>query len=153
MAGLQADTCRHRVAAVAEQQVVALAQRGGQVEPRDAAARAAELPAVAAEDDGRAVKLLEHARSHNAHHADVPGQLAFNDDEVGLRVEPGAQGADDFLGDAALDLLALAVCASSAWAMGMASARSRRQQQTQGVLGGLQPAGGVEPGASWKPTS
>ena len=107
--GWQAHSRGHGVAAVAEQQVVAFPQRGGQVETGNAAARAAELLAIAAEDDGRPVELLEHARRDNAHDADVPRQLTLDDDEVGLRVEPGAHRADDFLGDAAFDLLALAV--------------------------------------------
>ena len=134
------------MAAVAEQQVVALAQRGGQVEAGDAAARAAQLVAVAAEDDGRAVELLEHARGDNAHDADVPGQLALDDDEVGLRVEPGAHGADDFLGDAAFDLLALAVVGVELLRDGQRFGEVAGQEQAQGFLGGFQAAGGIEAG-------
>ena len=39
----------------------------------------------------------------------MPGGLSLHDDVVGGRVEPCANGLDDFLGDPALDPLPLAV--------------------------------------------
>src|ERR1035441_6989980 len=86
--GLQGDSRRHRVAAVADQQIITLAQRGSQVEPGDAAPGPTELRAVASEDDGWAVELLEHTRGDNPHHPDVPGQLTFDDGEISQGVEP-----------------------------------------------------------------
>ena len=100
--------------------------------------------AVAAEDDGRPVELLQHARRDDAHDADVPGQLAFDDDEIGLRVELGAHRADDFLGDAAFDLLALAVARVQVLRERQRFGEVAGQQQAQGFFGGFQPAGGVE---------
>ena len=35
-----------------------------------------QLLAVPADDEGGPVKFLQHARRHDAHHADVPEQLA-----------------------------------------------------------------------------
>ena len=78
-------------------------------------------------------------------HADVPEQLAFDDDKIGFGIEPRPHRADDFLDDAALDLLAFAIVGiESSGPCGMASARLARQQQMQRFLGGFQPAGGVE---------
>ena len=84
---LKAQARRHRVAAVPHEQIVALAQRGGQIKSRDAAARTAPFAAFAAENDRGPVKLLQHARRDDADHADVPEQLPLDDDEIRLRIE------------------------------------------------------------------
>src|SRR6185437_17022952 len=81
----------------------------GEVETGDAAAGAAPLLAFTTDDDGRAIKFLEHARGNDPDHADVPEQLAFHDDEIGVGIELGADGADDFVNDAAFDFLAFAI--------------------------------------------
>ena len=95
--------------AVSHQQILALAQGRREVEPFDTAPRTAPFLSFASNDDRRSVKLAQHARSDNADDSHVPEQLAFDDDVVGLRVEFCAHGANRFLGDAALDLLAFAV--------------------------------------------
>jgi hypothetical protein len=59
--GGEADSGGHGVTAVADEQVVALAQSGGEVKTGDAASRTAPFGAVASDNDGRAIKLLEHA--------------------------------------------------------------------------------------------
>ena len=41
------------------------------------------LAVLAADDDGGPVKFLQHARRHDADDADVPEQLALDDDEIG----------------------------------------------------------------------
>ena len=82
-----AQARRHRVTAVAHEQIAAFAQRGGQIKTRDAAARTAPFAALAAENDGGPVKLLEHARRDDADDADVPEQLSLDDDEIRLRIK------------------------------------------------------------------
>jgi len=104
------------------------------------------LPGIAPEDEGRAVELLEDARGDNADDADVPGHLAFDNDEVGLRVEPGAQGADDFVGDGAFDLLALAVVGVELLGDGQRLREVGGQEEAEGVFGGFEAARGVESG-------
>ena len=76
---------------------------------------------------------------------------SFDDDKVGLRVEPGAQAGDDFVGDAALDLLALAVLRVQGLRDGQRLGEVAGQQQAQGILGGFQAAGGIEPGRELEP--
>ena len=61
--------------------------------PGDAPARTAHLAVLAADDDGRPVKFLKHARRHDTHDADMPEQLPLDDDEIRLRVEFGAHRA------------------------------------------------------------
>src|SRR6185437_8182283 len=63
--GGDAQAGGHGVAAVAEEEVVAFAQGGGEVETGDAAAGAAPLLAFTTDDDGRAIKFLEHARGND----------------------------------------------------------------------------------------
>src|SRR6185295_19428050 len=86
-----------------------LPERGREVESFDAAAGPAPFVTVAPDDYGGTMELLEHARRHDADHADVPHQLAFDDDVVGGGIEFTAQGVDGVVGDVALDLLAFAV--------------------------------------------
>jgi hypothetical protein len=134
------------VATVADQQVIALAQRRGQIETRNAAAGPTEVLAITPENDSGAVELLEHARRNNPDDADVPGQLALDDDEVGLCVESRTQVADDFIGDAALDLLPRTVMGVQLLRDGQGFSQVGGQQQTQGVLGGFEAARGIETG-------
>ena len=54
--------------------------------------------------------------------------------------------ANDFLGDGAFDLLALAVVGVQVLREGQRFGEVAGQQQAQSVLGGFQPAGGVETG-------
>ena len=100
---------RHRVTAVTQKQIVALAQRRREIETFNAAARPAPFLALTTDDNGGPVKLAQHARGHDPDHPDVPEQLSLDDDIIGVRVESGPHGADDFLGNSALDLLALAI--------------------------------------------
>ncbi len=107
--GFKAEACGHGVSAVADQQMIALAQGSGEVETGDAAAGAAPFGAVPTDDDGGAIELLEDARSNDPDDADVPGLLAFDDDEIGLRIEPRANGGNGLFGDGAFELLAFTV--------------------------------------------
>src|SRR5690348_11096451 len=97
------------MATVTNEQVAALAQRGGEVETGDASARAAPLVAIAADNNGWAVESLQDARCDDADNADVPWHLAFDDDEIVLGFEFGMEIVDDLLGNIALDFLALAI--------------------------------------------
>ena len=138
------------MAAVVHQQVGALAQRRRQVEPRNAAAGPAPDVALAADNDRGPVKLVEHTRRHDTHHADMPHQLALHDDEVGLRVKLRPQGAGDLLHDAALDFLPFAVVRVEVPGDGQGLHQVACEEQAQGFLGVLEPAGGIEPRAQLK---
>ena len=136
---------RHRVAAVAYQQVVAFPQRRREVETFNAAPRTAPFVSFAAQDDRGPVKLAQHARSNNADDADVPKQLAFDNDVIRFRVESRAHGADDFLRDAAFDLLALAVPRVQIAGQGFGFRAVPREQQMQRFRGGFQSSRRIEP--------
>ena len=129
---------------VADEQVVALAQRGGEVEALDAAARPAPLRRVAAQDERGPVELAQHAGGHDAHDADVPEELPLDDDEVARRVEARANGPDDFVGDGALDGLALAVAMVEGAGDGFGGGEVGGAQEFEGFGGVLQAPGGIE---------
>src|SRR5258705_6589905 len=95
--------------AVAHEQFVAIAQRRCQVKPVDAAARTAPLLAVAAKNDRWAVELLQDARGNDANHADVPRQVAFDDNKMSGWIELTADLFDEPFCDATFDLLSLAI--------------------------------------------
>ena len=141
--GFKGQTRRHRVATVAHQQVRTIAQRGGQVESFDAAARAAPILAVTAEDEGGTVKGSHHARGDDSDDANVPKQLAFDDDVIRLGVEFCRDRADDFVGDGALDFLALPVAGIQFARQRFGGGKVSRQQQLEGRLGILQSPGGI----------
>ena len=61
-------------------------------------------------------------------------------------IEFGAHGGDDFVGDAAFDLLALAVAGVQLMRDGQRLVQAAGQQQAQRVFGGFEAAGGVETG-------
>ncbi|OPZ41276.1 MAG: hypothetical protein BWY94_02472 [Actinobacteria bacterium ADurb.BinA094] len=104
---IQGDADGHRVAAPAAEQPVAVAERLHEVDAEDAAAGALRQLALAAEHDAGAVELPRHAAGHDADHAGVPVVVVKHDAVVG-RVE-FLDLALGVLGDAALDVLALAV--------------------------------------------
>lgn len=105
---------------------------------------------ISAENNGRPIKFLEHPGSDDANHSEVPEQLAFHEDKVPGGIEAGADGADDFLRDGALDPLALPV-------LGIQTARDSlrlggvlAEQQLQCFERILEPTGRVEPGGKLK---
>ncbi len=87
---------------------------------------------------------MQHARGDDAHHADVPKQLSFDDDEISLGIEFRADGADDFIDDAAFDFLTLAIAHVESLRDGRGFGLIAREEQAQGFLGGFQAAGGVQ---------
>src|SRR5439155_21366066 len=87
----------------------ALGQRRRGVGRFKAPARATPFLAVAADNDGGPVKLAQRARGDDPDYSDVPEQLSLDDDKIVVRVEAGPHSADDFLGNAAFDLLTLAI--------------------------------------------
>src|SRR5271170_1843370 len=95
--------------AVAREQIAALAQRRRQIKTSDATTRPAPFATLAANNDRRAIKFLQHARRDNTDDADVPEQLSFDDDKIGFGIKPRTDGTDDFPDDATLDLLPLAI--------------------------------------------
>jgi hypothetical protein len=144
--GREAQSSRHGVAARADQQVAAFPQGSGQIEPRNTTARAAEFRAVPAKDNGRAIELLEDTGGDNADDTDVPGHIAFDDDEVGLGVEPDAHGAKDLVGNGAFDFLPLAVMRVQILRERQRFGQVAGQEQAQGFFGRFEPARGVEAG-------
>src|SRR5204862_3426934 len=99
----------HGMAPMTNQQISALAQTGGQIEPRNAPAGTAPVGAIPADNDRRPIKLLEHARSHDPHHADMPGRLPFDDYEIGRGIELRAHRGDGFLRDFSFYSLTLTI--------------------------------------------
>src|SRR2546428_3625354 len=97
------------MAAMPHEQIAALSQCASQIEARDAATGASPMSAIASHNYCWPIKLLEHPGSHNAHHADVPWQLALDDYQIGLGLEFCLHGANNFLGDCTLDFLPLTV--------------------------------------------
>ena len=136
----------HRVSAMADEQVVAVAQRGGEIKALDAAAGATPFVALATDDDGGAVKFLEHARGDDADDADVPEQPSLNEDVVAFGLERAAQRADGFVSDGAFDLLTLAVAGVQAGRDGRGRGGVARKQEAEGFLGGFESTGGVQAG-------
>src|SRR5438034_7073092 len=102
------------------------------------------MRAIASHDNGRPIKLLEHTRSNYAHDADVPGRVAFNDDEVSRRFEFGLNSLDDLLADGALDLLTLAVAGIELLRQRQSLSHIAGQQQPQGFFGRLQSTGRIK---------
>ncbi len=88
--------------------------------------------------------MLEHARGDNAHDADVPKQLAFDDDEVARRIELGPHRADGLIGDAALDSLAFAVLRVQLLRQRHRFGQAAGHEQVESGFCGLQPARGIE---------
>jgi len=94
---------------LAKKQVGTLAQSTGQVEAWNAAAGAPVGRAIAAEYDRWAIELLKHAGGNNAHHADVPGRVALDDNIIRAGIESVLYGGDGIFHNAALDFLACPV--------------------------------------------
>src|ERR1041384_1667548 len=69
---LNREAGSHRMTAVAHEQIAALAQRGRQIKPGNAAPGPAPFSAIAADDNRRPIKLLKHPGGHNPHDANVP---------------------------------------------------------------------------------
>src|SRR5439155_15735455 len=91
------------------QQIAALSQSLREIEPRDASAGPPPVLAIPAYDDCWPVKLLEHPCRHDAHDANMPGRLPFNDHKIGLRLEFRLHRPNNLLENGALELLPLAV--------------------------------------------
>ncbi len=70
--------------------------------------------------------------------------MAFDDNEVLIRVEFGAEDGDDFMYDAAFDSLALAVVSVEILSEGHGFGKVAGEQEAQRLLGVFKPAGGVE---------
>src|SRR5580698_6320663 len=80
-----------------------------QVETLDASARTAPALAVAAQDNGRPVKLLQNARCHDADDADVPLRPALDDNEILCAIKSRTEQSSQFVAHRALDVLAAAI--------------------------------------------
>jgi hypothetical protein len=132
------------VTAVANQQVGAFAQSRRQVKSGDAASGPAPLSAIASDDNRGAIELLKDARGDDAHNADVPKGLAFDDDEVIFGFELGADGRNGFFRYAAFDFLALTVFSIQLLGERHRGAHVARHQEVQGRLSRLKPASGIE---------
>ncbi len=113
--------------AVFDQYVFTRTQCRRQIETFNAPSRPAPLIAGAPEDDGRPVKLAQHPRGHDAHYADVPHHLPFDNDVVPFWIKPAAHISDGRFSNAPLCLLSLAV------------ARIQFPRQRQGFRDGLRP--------------
>lgn len=144
--GSDGEAGGHGMAAVANEQVTALVQGGGEVEALDTAAGSAPFVAVAAEDDAGAVEGLEEAGGDDADHAHVPEQLAFDDDIIECGVEMGADGADGFVGDSVFDALAFAVLGIEGASQFEGGGGVGGEEQVEGLGGAFEAAGGVEAG-------
>jgi hypothetical protein len=144
--GSEANARSHCVAAVADEQMVALAQSGCEVETCDATPGAAPFDTITANDDGGAIELLEHAGSDDADDADVPGLLAFDDDEVGFGIKPGANGSNSLFSDEAFELLALAVAGVEALSERQSFSEVAGKEKVQRFFGGFEAASGIEAG-------
>jgi hypothetical protein len=59
--GFKGDSSRHGMTSVAKQQVAALAEGIRQVETRDAASGSTQQSAIAADDYGWTIELLQHS--------------------------------------------------------------------------------------------
>ena len=146
-AGFDLEPCSGAVAAVAQQMLRAVVERGQQIEPRDAARRAA-APALAVEsdqNDGPEV-ALDEPRGDDAHHPRMP-VLAGEHQPGGIRelfgkLGAGAFGAGEHL---ELDLAPLAVRPLELGGdLGRPAVVGGEHQLDPGI-GAIQAPGGVEP--------
>jgi hypothetical protein len=148
--GQEGDTGGHGMAAVTNQQIATLTQSGGQVEARDAAARSSPFGSITADDDAGAVKLLEDTGGHDAYHADVPGHLTFDDNEIGFGFKFGSDGGDGLVSHAALDGLSLTVAGIQILSDGAGGGMVGSEEEIERIFSSFQTAGGVEAGSELK---
>src|SRR5688572_14181230 len=127
--------------AVAQQQVIALAEGRGEIKSINASPRTAPFIPFPANDQSRPVKLAHDSGSHNSDHADVPQQLAFNNDIVGVRIKAGAQTAGDLIGHIAFDLLTLPVLSIQFAGAALGIRKVPRAKKMKGSFGVFEPAG------------
>src|SRR5689334_5255952 len=89
-----------------KQQIAAAPQSRSEVESRHAPAGSAPgFGTIAAEDDHRTVEFAQHTAGDNAHHAEMPMGLAFDNREVsgGIKTRPNRR--NDFLRNALFQVL------------------------------------------------
>ena len=146
-AGFDLEPCSGAVAAVAQQMLRAVVERGQQIEPRDAARRAS-APALAVEsdqNDGPEV-ALDEPRGDDAHHPRMP-VLAGEHQPGGIRELLGKLGACAFRAGEHLEL-DLAPLAVRPLELGRDLGRPavvRREHQLDPRIRAVQAPGGVEP--------
>src|SRR5436190_6074260 len=138
------------MAAVAHKQIAALTQRRGQIEALDAPARPSPFLAFTADDDGGPIKILQHTRSDNADHADVPHELAFDQNKVAGGIEAGTNGANHFVANPALDLLTFRIPRAKTFGDGRGFSEVAGQQQVERFLRVLEASRRVQARAKLK---
>jgi hypothetical protein len=80
----------------------------------------------------------------------MPGLLALDDDEIGLRIKPGANGGDGLFGDEAFELLALAVACVEALGERQSLGEVAGEQEVERFFGSFESASGVKPWSELK---
>src|SRR5882672_4611974 len=133
------------MATVTHEQVATPAQGRGEIESRYTATRSPPFISVAAHDNRGPIELLKHPRSHNSHDAYMPGYLTLNDNEVRGRIKFCPNCTDDFLRNAALDLLAFTVAHIKFLGQRQGSGQVLSHQKLQRLLGSFEPACRIKP--------